>query len=59
MLLLADSYMFGNVMNSDNVPPRYNSNRWSEFKLPWCCVFLLPCFGMLTHQKSAFTRDVR
>jgi hypothetical protein len=49
MLLLADSHMFGNVMNSDNVPPRYNSNRWSEFKM-----FLMFCFsahcGMLTHQ---------
>jgi hypothetical protein len=43
MLLLADDHMFGIVTNSDNVPPRYNSNRWSEFimSLMYCFLALL------------------
>lgn len=60
MLLLADSRMFGNVMNSDNVPPRYNSNRWSEFKMT-----LMFCFSALNvaclhiqKSRSAFTVDI-
>ncbi|PNF42799.1 hypothetical protein B7P43_G13609 [Cryptotermes secundus] len=44
----SNSRMFGNVMNSDNVPPRYNSNRWS-----------MPTSAVLSTMSNSFSSPAR
>ncbi|KDR15368.1 Arf-GAP domain and FG repeats-containing protein 1 [Zootermopsis nevadensis] len=44
----SNNHMFGIVMNSDNVPPRYNSNRWS-----------MPTSAMLSTMSNSFSSPAR